>query len=174
MWKIGDTLRHRFNRAIGPGRITRIEGRSVEVDFPSTGATLRFAAGSDAIVPFEYPPGLAARLSPGEETVRVAAREGDRYRLEDGRLVDAHDLWPLEAVDAPLDRLAAGDVDSFEAFANRIDARHLASLREADGLGSFLGGRIRIFPHQLYVADRACWSNPVRWLLADDVGLGKT
>ena len=27
---------------------------------------------------------------------------------------------------------------------------------------------------EYYVADRACWSNPVRWLLADDVGLGKT
>src|SRR5207247_8309314 len=54
------------------------------------------------------------------------------------------------------------------------DALHLKSLREEGGLGSFLGGRIRIFPHQLYVAERACASDPVRWLLADEVGLGKT
>jgi ATP-dependent helicase HepA len=31
-----------------------------------------------------------------------------------------------------------------------------------------------MFPHQLYVAERATRSDPVRWLLADEVGLGKT
>ncbi len=51
---------------------------------------------------------------------------------------------------------------------------HLLALREADGLGSFLGGRVRLFPHQLHVAERASATDPVRWLLADEVGLGKT
>src|SRR5262249_13575611 len=46
--------------------------------------------------------------------------------------------------------------------------------REANGLGSFLGGRVRLFPHQLHVAERATAQMPVRWLLADEVGLGKT
>jgi ATP-dependent helicase HepA len=31
-----------------------------------------------------------------------------------------------------------------------------------------------LFPHQLYVAEQATAANPVRWLLADEVGLGKT
>ena len=50
----------------------------------------------------------------------------------------------------------------------------VAAVSEAGGLGSFLGGRIRLFPHQLHVAERASASDPVRWLLADEVGLGKT
>ena len=33
---------------------------------------------------------------------------------------------------------------------------------------------MRLFPHQLHVAERATHSDPVRWLLADEVGLGKT
>ena len=33
---------------------------------------------------------------------------------------------------------------------------------------------MRLFPHQLYVAERATAADPVRWLLADEVGLGKT
>ena len=53
------------------------------------------------------------------------------------------------------------------------DVRRLRSIRES-GMGSFLGGRIRLFPHQLYVAERATAAHPVRWLLADEVGLGKT
>ena len=75
---------------------------------------------------------------------------------------------------SPVDRLAAGDVDETEDFATRLDILRLLATREADGLGSFLGGRVRLFPHQLHVAERATARLPVRWLLADEVGLGKT
>jgi hypothetical protein len=40
--------------------------------------------------------------------------------------------------------------------------RSISELREAGGLGLYLGGRIRIFPHQLYVAERATQTDPVR------------
>ncbi|HEX4825807.1 MAG TPA: SNF2-related protein [Candidatus Polarisedimenticolaceae bacterium] len=76
--------------------------------------------------------------------------------------------------DAPVERLARGDVGSLEAFGVRLDALHLERRRTEDPLGSFLGGRIRLFPHQLDVALKATRQDPVRWLLADEVGLGKT
>ena len=82
---------------------------------------------------------------------------------------------PAAGRDRPLfDRLAAGDVDATDAFLSRLDALHLLATREAGGLGSMLGGRVRLFPHQLHVAERATARLPVRWLLADEVGLGKT
>ena len=56
---------------------------------------------------------------------------------------------------SPLERLAAGDVDDTEDFLTRLDILHLLAMREAGGLGSFLGGRVRLFPHQLHVAERA-------------------
>ena len=102
-------------------------------------------------------------------------------RLADGRLQLANghtaapaELWPLHVERSLFERLAAGDVDQARDFLVRLDAVRLLSLRQADGLGSFLGGRVRLFPHQLYVAERASRSDPVRWLLADEVGLGKT
>ena len=73
-----------------------------------------------------------------------------------------------------LERLVAGEVDPVEDFSLRLDAYHLARRRESDDLSSFLGGRIRLFPHQLHVALQATRQDPVRWLLADEVGLGKT
>ena len=73
-----------------------------------------------------------------------------------------------------LERLAGGDADDTQDFQTRLDILHLLATREAGGLGSFLGGRVRLFPHQLYVAERATGQMPVRWLLADEVGLGKT
>ena len=133
---MGDHLTHRFNPELGTGHVTAIEGRVLVVHFPLAGATLRLAAGNDALVPGAEPAGLR-----------------DRSLLE---------------------RLAAGDVDETEDFLTRLDILHLLATREADGLGSFLGGRVRLFPHQLHVAERATARIPVRWLLADEVGLGKT
>jgi ATP-dependent helicase HepA len=74
----------------------------------------------------------------------------------------------------PIERLIAGEIDDTDDFLTRLDILHLLATREAGGLGSFLGGRVRLFPHQLHVAERAMARLPVRWLLADEVGLGKT
>ncbi|HEV7517182.1 MAG TPA: SNF2-related protein, partial [Thermoanaerobaculia bacterium] len=178
MWKPGDRLTHRLNPGLGPGRVTAVAGRSLTVQFPDSGETLTLAAGDSALVPLILAPGARARLETTGETVTVAALTGAAaarlVRLDDGRQVPADQLWPLPAEPSPLERLERGSVDSFEDFANRLDGLRLARLREALGLGSFLGGRIRLFPHQLYAAERACAANPVRWLLADEVGLGKT
>ena len=50
-WSVGDHLTHRFNAELGTGRVTAIEGRVLVVHFPHSGATLRLAANSDALVP---------------------------------------------------------------------------------------------------------------------------
>ncbi|HZE88165.1 MAG TPA: SNF2-related protein [Verrucomicrobiae bacterium] len=174
-WKAGDRLTHRFNPELGTGHVVRVDGRMMEVEFPSAGAAMRFALTSDALAPIALEAGGSARLGPAGDLVTIeSALEDGSFRLADGRILPAADLWPVASSRGLLDRLAAGDVDPIEDFSNRLDALHLAALREADGLGSFLGGRIHLFPHQLYVAERATRSDPVRWLLADEVGLGKT
>jgi superfamily II DNA or RNA helicase len=44
----------------------------------------------------------------------------------------------------------------------------------ADGIPSMLGARIRLMGHQLYAALRVLWDASPRFVLADEVGLGKT
>jgi ATP-dependent helicase HepA len=105
--------------------------------------------------------------------VAVALPDG-RIRLADGRELRSADLWPLDLEGSPFERLARGEAHSTADFANRLAALRLLELREASGLGSFLGGRIRLYPHQLHVAERATRQDPVRWLLSDEVGMGKT
>jgi ATP-dependent helicase HepA len=104
---------------------------------------------------------------PGARTLRLSSSTGALQQV------------PEDAETAPgepslLERLAAGDVDDATDFLIRLDILRLKQVREAGGLGSFLGGRVRLYPHQLYVAERATRTDPVRWLLADEVGLGKT
>ena len=174
-WTPGDLLTHRFNPELGIGRVTALDGRVVVAEFPHSGTTLRFGADTEALMPVDLSIGRPVRVSATREETTVAARLPDStIRLANGRTVPAHELWPIALESALLERLALGDVDELGDFLTRLDILHLLSLREADGLGSFLGGRVRLFPHQLHVAERASASEPVRWLLADEVGLGKT
>jgi ATP-dependent helicase HepA len=174
-WRPGDYLTHRFNPELGVGRVTGLDARSVLVEFPRSGTTLRLAAATDALIPVDLSPGRPVRIVDTREETTVAARLPDgTLQLANGRRVSSHALWPLALEGALLDRLALGELDDLEDFVTRLDLLRLRSLREADGLGAFLGGRVRLFPHQLHVAERASASDPVRWLLADEVGLGKT
>jgi ATP-dependent helicase HepA len=174
-WKVGDRLTHGHNRGLGPGRVVAVEGRALLVEFPRSGTRLRLAANAAALRPLELHPGSRARLaSTGREGRLGAVLDDGRVRLEGGAEVAADDVWPIDPASDLVERLAQGDVDPLEDFAVRFDALHLLALRQARGLGSFLGGRIRLFPHQLHAAERATSVDPVRWLLADEVGLGKT
>lgn len=175
MWKPGDRLTHRFNPDLGPGRVVSTQGRRISVEFPDAGVTLSLAADSDALQPLVLQPGTRAIWTPTGETVVVERTiEDGAAILSDGRSAPAGELWPL-ALEQPLfERLARGEVDPVEAFAIRLDALHLAAIRETSGFGSFLGGRVHLYPHQLYAAEKAARGDPVRWLLADEVGLGKT
>ena len=133
------------------------------------------AASTDALLPVDLTPGRPVRITATQEETSVVERLPDRMlRLANGRAEPCHALWPLELEGALLERLALGDLDEVDDFVTRLDILHLLTLRQADGLGSFLGGRVRLFPHQLHVAERATANDPVRWLLADEVGLGKT
>ena len=174
-WAAGNYLTHRFNPELGIGRVVVLDGRALVVEFPHSGTRLRLAADTDALIPVDLSPGRPVRLIATHEDTTIVARLPDgTLRLANGRAVASDELWPLALEGALLERLALGDLDEVEDFVTRLDTLHLRALREAGGLGSFLGGRIRLFPHQLHVAERATGSDPVRWLLADEVGLGKT
>ncbi len=145
------------------------------VEFPRSGTTLRLAAQTDALVPVDLSPGRPVRITATHEETTITARLADgRLTLVNGRTEPAYALWPLELEGALLEKLVVGDLDDVDDFITRMNILHLLAIREADGLGSFLGGRVRLFPHQLHVAERASATDPVRWLLADEVGLGKT
>jgi len=154
--------------------VTALDGRTIIVEFPRPGTTLRLAADTDALIAVDLSPGRPVRITETQENTTITARLVDgTWRLANGRAASSHELWPVEFEGALLERLALRDLDEIEDFITRLEILRLLDLREADGLGSFLGGRVRLFPHQLYVAERASAGDPVRWLLADEVASGK-
>ena len=170
----GDTLFHRFNLDLGPGRVEEAGGRRLVVYFPKTGERLTLAAADKALRPAPVVRGQRVRAGGEERETTVRDVDAGVASLADGRKMPVADLWPAGIPSDPLERLASLEPDRAAAFVNRLDGLVLERTRQARGLGSFLGGRIRLFPHQLHVAERATAADPVRFLLADEVGLGKT
>lgn len=174
--RIGTKVLHKYNRDLGPGRVEEVSARRIVVFFPRTEERLTFGAGDAGLKPLELTAGRDARVEESGEVVTLLSRDRDgaSWTTTDGRRFEEGRLWPAEIPQDPVERLAGLDVDRAAAFRNRLDGLFLQRLRQAKGLGSFLGGRITIHPHQLHVAERATAHDPVRWLLADEVGLGKT
>src|SRR6266704_3049631 len=80
-------------------------------------------------------------------------------------------LKELERVDSPLDRARRGQWD--EPW--RFELKMLAARFLTDNKGGQLSNaRTEILPHQIFAAHRVVASPRRRFLLADEVGLGKT
>src|SRR5690349_19995347 len=155
-WTVGDYLTHRDNPELGIGRVAAVERRILVAEFPLRNTTLRLAVSTDALVPVDLAPGRAVRVLAIQAETRIVSRLADgRLQLADGSTASPEDVWPLQLEGALLDRLAAADFDAPGDQLIRLDMLHLLAILEAGGLGSFLGGRVRLFPHQLYVAERA-------------------
>ena len=78
----------------------------------------------------------------------------------------------LEPIDGLTDRMAAGRLDPALHVVTRVLGECIRSVNDAWGV--FSRSRIDLLPHQLWVCKRVLESWPTRWLVADDVGLGKT
>lgn len=78
----------------------------------------------------------------------------------------------LAVVRSVLDTIDAPQWDAPLAVCARAAGAAIVSVNDAWGV--FSRSRIALLPHQLWVCRRVLSSWPARWLVADDVGLGKT
>ena len=160
---------------LGLGTVLRIEGRTVQLAFAATGTVRAYATHAAPLQRAQFRPG--DRVSGDNRTFVVERVEthdgvlsyfGGGDALAEGQLDDVQDLSKAD------ERLIAGRVDSAERFDFRATAlQHRAQARRSLAWG-LLSARIDLIPHQLRVAEVVVARRPVRVLLADEVGLGKT
>lgn len=81
------------------------------------------------------------------------------------------DLKEVEVCDSPLDRLRSGKLDDPWKFELKMLAARLLTGNRG---GQLSNARTEILPHQIFAAHRVVSSPRRRFLLADEVGLGKT
>lgn len=162
---------------LGLGTLVEVEGRQIEIAFRATGDRRRYAAASAPIRRIRFKVGDRIRSREGlslvvEEVLEdghlLSYRGGEEEQLTEDELADT-----LSA-GGPDERLKRGQIDDKRAHALRTEGlRHLSRVR-GSAVRGFLGGRIDLIPHQLYIASEVAARHAPRVLLADEVGLGKT
>jgi len=106
----------------------------------------------------------------GRGTVITADGPVVIVRYEHG--IEASPTSDLEALASLAGAIASSEVHSALEVVARALSLSIQSVN--DGWGVFSRSRITLLPHQLWVCKRVLEKWPTRWLVADDVGLGKT
>ncbi len=103
---------------------------------------------------------------------RVVADLGVTVIVRFGVAIEQVEAAELSRVRSLADALEDGRLD--DALGTLTRAQALAIHSVNDQWGVFSRSRVQLLPHQLWVCRQVTRTWPTRWLVADDVGLGKT
>ncbi len=167
--------------SLGIGIVTGVDGPRVNVRFWRLQGERTYTTRSaePTVVRYLIGRGEKVRDQEGkEQRVLEAVGVNDdglaEYRLEGGDVVVESELVPEIRDIGAKERLATLNLAHPEVVRARLQGLKLAELGKRRGHAAVLGSRVEWLPHQIDVASRAVGEDPVRLLLADEVGLGKT
>ena len=161
---------------LGLGILLKVEFKRVEVMFPAAAETRVYALESAPLRRVSLRSGESLETNEGVSLIVDEVVESGGlliYRCGDREVAEA-ELSDTMSFSKPEDRLLGGHVDDLHVY----DLRAEALRRQCDVMGAssrgFLGGRVDLIPHQMFIAGEVASRLSPRVLLADEVGLGKT
>lgn len=159
------------------GVVISVDSSRVEVIFDGETERKIFVAKAGALERVALPR-TVVRRSTGQFGIVVDAAAGDVPRWVvgfDGKIltVAEADLRP-NVLDDPQSRILEGRLGSPRRFCLAVTARRYELEQLSNDLVTLGEARVDIKPHQVSVAHRVVSDYPHRYLLCDEVGLGKT
>jgi ATP-dependent helicase HepA len=161
---------------LGLGLVRSITPRTVIVEFRACAETREYARDNAPLrrVRFRVGDTIASRTESALAVQAVIERAGlVYYQVTEAELCET-ELSDAISFSQPDKRLLAGQLDPTEVFDLRVAALEQQYRRRKSPVRGFVGGRIDLIPHQLYLASEVAGRMVPRVLLADEVGLGKT
>lgn len=161
---------------LGLATIQQVTGDRVQVAFTATGETRIYSVAQSPLQRVRFRIGDKVRTQQDEEFVvqEVVEQEGLLIYTGEGRRLAETQLSDRANVQGPQERLFAGRFDSSTAFELRRRTLELLHRMRQSPVRGFVGGRIDLIPHQLYIAKEVTSRHAPRVMLSDEVGLGKT
>jgi ATP-dependent helicase HepA len=162
---------------LGLGTVMLVEEGRVRVSFPGTGEDRQYSVEGAPLRRVRFAPGTQVMGRDGNRrTVTAVESMGDLlvYRDADGGVLPETALCDSLSFGSPVERLMQGRTDPSRVYELRRLATELQHRRRESPVRGFVGGRIDLIPHQLYIAGEVTGRQAPRVLLADEVGLGKT
>jgi ATP-dependent helicase HepA len=161
---------------LGLGSVQRVTPRTVTIGFGASGTTREYAREIAPLrrVRFRKRDTVKDQKESPLVVQSVVERDGLIYYRGDGSELCETELSDAISFNKPEERLLAGQLDPKEVFDLRVAALGHQHRRRKSRVRGFVGGRIELIPHQLYIASEVAGRLVPRVLLADEVGLGKT
>ena len=161
---------------LGLGTVLRAEAGRVQVMFPATGETRTYASDNAPLRRVRFRVGDTVQIQPGKSLIVQSVTEeagllvcaGMEEAVPESMLSDSISLQ------GPESRLLAGRFDASADFELRQRALSLLHRSRKSPVRGFVGGRISLIAHQLYIAQEVANRHAPRVMLSDEVGLGKT
>ena len=170
----------------GIGHLVSLEegGARAVVMFPGreNGEPLTVSTRGGVLQPWVLEPGQVIKTFKGRQGVILREEEGGRglrryaIKFDDGK-EDEYPETEFKAMPPKPDLLTMlkeGRAADAKNFLLRRSALQLDDERRNDALGALLASRVMVKPHQVGVVQRVLSGHRPRFVLADEVGLGKT
>lgn len=161
---------------LGLGIVEKSESRRVQIYFPLKDVLREYEFEDAPLSRAMLHEGATAKGIDGELfIVEKLKADGNCFIYEgEGESLHEKDLSSQMDFSAPEQRLLSMDVDHPRHFDLRLSALNAKKRWLTSEVRGLMGGRILLFPHQLYLSHSLESRHRIRALLADEVGLGKT
>jgi len=161
---------------LGLAIVVQAEAARVQVVFPASGETRTYAADNAPLKRVRFRIGDTVKSQDGKELNihEVTEEHGLLTYVGEGRMLPEAQLSDSLSLHGPEDRLFAGRFDDAATFELRHRTLTLLHRMRKSPVRGFVGGRIDLIPHQLYIAQEVANRHAPRVMLSDEVGLGKT
>src|SRR5438477_8971459 len=182
----GMKIVHRAQSSWGVGHVLAVsdDPPRISAQFPGRpGGPVMLSSRDPALARFRFAPDSPAHLADGT-TAKVlralAGPGGDLYRYtvdipgKKPSIRSEADLRAPTPREGPAEQLASGRWGNPDDFRLRAEVVRLDLERRADALGALFASRVYVKPHQVSVVHQIVSAPQPRFVLADEVGLGKT
>lgn len=161
---------------LGLGAVTAADVRQVTLHFSASLETRSYALASAPIKRVVLRKGERLTTAQHKNLIidRVEEIEHLFYYQCGSLLIPENELNQITSLTTADRRLLDGRVDSTQLFSLRRRAWHYRRTIQQHPAHGYLGARMDLIPHQLYIAHEVAERRCPRVLLSDEVGLGKT
>lgn len=176
-WIVGQRCASQGELSLGLGIIKEVTGRNINVAFPASGSERTYARQNAPLRRVTFEVGDSVQDNQGNAFTVVEIREQNNllfYFGADNQLLPETELDHTIVYNKPHQKLLAGYINKPKEFDLRCKTWELKHESLAHPSRGFMGARIELVPHQLYIAREVAGRRHPRVLLSDEVGLGKT
>lgn len=176
IFNIGQLWVSTMEPELGLGIITELAQNKIKINFATSETERFYSKDTSPLKRVKFQLGETIKSKTGTELTIKTIKKIDNilyYYDKETELIETNILDTINFL-SPSQRLLTGTGDSAKLFQLRTAMIEFNCKYHQSQTKGFLGPKVTIFPHQLFIAQTAATRQTQRLLLADEVGLGKT